>query len=283
MIPLKVMRMIDIVKSNKQKYFKWSTPLVMVFLMIFLVSCTQSNNAPIVTSGLEPLTPIDNQTQTSNPEQNPETITLTGMPDSAEAGQDFTIKWSIQGDAATTENTAIVYGPLSIPNPTGQSDYPQITRNSCDTSSCSLPTTFSANINITNPGNYYYRAHAIVNSLDVWSSEASIIITPQTQMQQTQSVQEYTLGADDYGFYLTDNKITSLSVSTGNPLKLTFDVNPTNVYYGGLQIKGCGQDTGKIVPGGTAVIEFTPTANCRITSYWPASGVVKSNIDLKIQ
>jgi len=88
--------------------------------------------------------------------------------------------------------------------------------------------------------------------------------------------------ADDYGFYINGDGVPSISVNSGDETKITFNVKTQNVYYGGLDFRGCGQNAGKINPGSSTIVEFTASENCTITSYWPLSGVVKTNLKILV-
>src|SRR3989344_6893241 len=79
-------------------------------------------------------------------------------------------------------------------------------------------------------------------------------------------VYEYTIEADDRGFYPGDD----ITVNKGDTVKITFNVRTTNVYYGGLQIKSKYFDTKSIKPGASKTVEFTAVDTQKITSYWPS-------------
>lgn len=100
----------------------------------------------------------------------------------------------------------------------------------------------------------------------------------QTVAPQSSS-KEFTLEADDYGFYPSDN----LVVNKGDKVKITFRVRSENVYYAGLKISGKYFDTGDIAVGGMKTVEFTADASDTITSYWPSSGVRKADVKLVVQ
>ena len=93
---------------------------------------------------------------------------------------------------------------------------------------------------------------------------------------------EFAIEADDYGFYINGDGVPSISVNSGDETKITFNVKTQNVYYGGLDFRGCGQNAGKINPGSSTIVEFTASENCTITSYWPLSGVVKTNLKILV-
>lgn len=87
------------------------------------------------------------------------------------------------------------------------------------------------------------------------------------------SVKEFTIEADDKGFY-PSNTITA---AKGELVRVTFKVRTSSVYYGGLQIKGKLFNTGDIKPGQSATVEFTADFDSTFASYWPSSGVKKAD------
>ncbi len=119
------------------------------------------------------------------PEKAAPKVTLETAPTTATAGEEMTISWRVSGDAATTPHTAIHYGPSSVPNPTGPQDYPKATPFQCQVNNCPIPSSFSAKLKISEPGTYYYRAHAVVNGENVWSEEKAITIEAKAQPAQT--------------------------------------------------------------------------------------------------
>jgi len=96
-------------------------------------------------------------------------------------------------------------------------------------------------------------------------------------------ITEFSIEADDRGFYIGGSDVASISASSGKKLKLTFNVRSTGVYYGGLDFRGCGFKTERVSPGSSTTVEFSPTSTCTITSYWPSSGVVKDNLQVIIR
>jgi len=96
-------------------------------------------------------------------------------------------------------------------------------------------------------------------------------------------IKEFSIEADDRGFYISGSDVASISSSSGKKLKLTFNVKSAGVYYGGLDFRGCGFKTGRVSPGGSTTVEFSPTSTCTVTSYWPSSGVVKDSLQVVVQ
>lgn len=96
------------------------------------------------------------------------------------------------------------------------------------------------------------------------------------------TAREFTIDADDTGFYIDNKDISLVSVSNGELVKITFNVRTVGTYFGGLDFRGCGQDTPNTKPGASIEIQFTADSTCTITSYWPSSGVVKDNLQIMV-
>ncbi|HSB47251.1 MAG TPA: dienelactone hydrolase family protein [Candidatus Bilamarchaeum sp.] len=92
------------------------------------------------------------------------------------------------------------------------------------------------------------------------------------------SVKEFTIEADDSGFYPSG----PLEVGKGDTVKITFKVRSSNVYYGGLQFKSAAFSTGKVSPGGSTGVEFTADDDMTITSYWGTSLVKKADLQVSV-
>lgn len=105
-------------------------------------------------------------------------------------------------------------------------------------------------------------------------------VTPHEQPPSLPIIKEFTIEADDRGFYTNNQDISSISADKGDVVKITFKVREAGTYYGGLDFRGCGQDTPDTNPGASIDIQFTADSTCTITSYWPSSGVVKDNLQI---
>lgn len=101
-----------------------------------------------------------------------------------------------------------------------------------------------------------------------------------SQQPSSPIMKEFTIEADDRGFYMDGQSIFSVSVNKSNIVKITYQVRLQNVYYGGLDFRGCGQISGGTKPGGSTTIQFTADSTCTITSYWPASNVIKDSMQV---
>jgi plastocyanin len=107
-------------------------------------------------------------------------VILTTAPQAATVGDMVYIGWRVTGEQKTIPHTAVHYGPESIPDPKGPSDYPDATKYQCTQVSCPVPGFFSGYMQFNEPGTYYYRAHAVVDGKAVWSREVEITVSPST-------------------------------------------------------------------------------------------------------
>ena len=106
--------------------------------------------------------------------------------------------------------------------------------------------------------------------------------TNETAGEMQPSVKEFVIDADDNGFYINGVDTPSISASSGESLKITFNVRTTSVSYGGLQFGGCGKIFGKATPGNSVIAELSPSSSCTITSYWPYKSVIKDRLQISI-
>ncbi|MBI2543431.1 MAG: hypothetical protein HYW24_04570 [Candidatus Aenigmarchaeota archaeon] len=109
--------------------------------------------------------------------------------------------------------------------------------------------------------------------------QGEVLSPPQEPQQLTRA---FSIEADDRGFYMNSSKISSISSSKDDTIKITFIVRESGTYYGGLDFRGCGQNTASIKPGDSVVIQFTANSTCTITSYWPVTNVVKDNLQITV-
>ena len=229
-------------------------------------------------------------------------------PTSAKVGEEFTMSWKINTNAPTTiKHTAVHYSTKSNPGQYGfdiapaASGYGSLTPDYAS-GNFTIPNTFSVKIKATEPGNLYYRLHAIIGGRNYWTTEYMIDVegtatqgtlqgevSPQTTPTLASTptppaltVKGFTIEADDDGFYRDGQKITSVSVSKSDAVKITFKVREAGTYFGGLDFRGCGQDTPDTRPGASAEMQFTADSTCTITSYWPSSNVVKKSMQVVV-
>ncbi len=96
---------------------------------------------------------------------------------------------------------------------------------------------------------------------------------PETSgVMETKVIKQFTLEADDSGFYPT----REITVLKGTNVELTFKVRNSNVYYGGLQFRSIKFDSGTVKPGSSVTVNFNADQSFNFTSFWPATGFVKA-------
>jgi hypothetical protein len=102
------------------------------------------------------------------------TINVTSYPASVQGDTNFTIQWQVTGGSpGTISNTSIIWGFNS--GGTNISYYPR----SSAAQTGSTPQTFSANLTAPSGGGpVYFRAHAVVDGVDIYSPEYQITIAP---------------------------------------------------------------------------------------------------------
>ncbi|MBI2036187.1 hypothetical protein HYT17_00930 [Candidatus Microgenomates bacterium] len=100
-------------------------------------------------------------------------IKIISAPKEASASQPILLSWLIENPTiATISHTAIHFGKTSRPDAKLPSDYPE----KSTIFKGIIPASFSAVLKIYLPGIYYYRANAIVDDINIWSAEDTIII-----------------------------------------------------------------------------------------------------------
>ncbi len=93
------------------------------------------------------------------------------------------------------------------------------------------------------------------------------VVTPPPQP----TIDTFNISADDQGA-----SMGSLAVKKGDTVKITFNVKPTGVYYGGLDFRSSVINTGTIFSGQSKTISFIGESSFSFTPYWPASNIAKS-------
>lgn len=111
---------------------------------------------------------------------------LAPAPPSVTAGSPITITWRVNASKSMQINhTGVHYDVFPVPKPSKPEDYTFAAPPLCETSNCTIPNVFSVNFNITQPGRYFYRAHAIVNGAQVWSPEYNLTIVSNSAQNNT--------------------------------------------------------------------------------------------------
>ncbi len=94
--------------------------------------------------------------------------------------------------------------------------------------------------------------------------------------------EKFLIEADDTGFYLSGQVTSAITVVAGNTVQLTFYVKPVGTYYGGLDFRSSEFNTVSAPPGQNVTVTFTASKTFTITSYWPSTGVRKSNLYINV-
>lgn len=259
----------------------------LIMIAAILVSgCTQYGGQTQNTTPTPPQTPGTPEvppTPPPIPQENIE-ISVVTAPQTARVGEPVNISWKVSGAEKTISHTAIHYDYTSHPGTFGSDIGPQASEYLKLTSeyasgSFNIPNTFSAIVIPYQAGTLYYRAHAIVDGKNYWTDEKSISIA--ATQPPVATVDRFSIDADDSGYYSDSKKISSIAVTPGKMVNITFNVLSTNVYHGGLDFRGCGANIGA-KPGESTSLEFSPTATCTITSYWPLTGISKAELDVTV-
>lgn len=98
------------------------------------------------------------------------------------------------------------------------------------------------------------------------------------EVKQQAGLSEFTVEADDKGFYPS-----TLKAKIGNKVKINFKFRDDSIYFAGLDIKGPFSDIKYKLKGEQPLTaEFTMKEETRITSWWPASGVKKATLTVEV-
>ena len=102
----------------------------------------------------------------------------------------------------------------------------------------------------------------------------------ETQTTDTQEPTTYSFSilADDNGFYIDGSEVSEISVEQNGEVTITFEVDPDETYYGGLDFRSNKFDSPDVPPGETWSVTFIADNEFTITSYWPSSNVKKADL-----
>jgi len=251
--------------------------VIVVALSLLLSACQQAQKS----NGTVAPVPIETK------------IELVSIPFSVIGGQQFEISWKISSEPKTIMHTAVHYDTSShraqftAATTPADAAYKSLTADYANIES-SIPGTFAARLNAPAAGgNLYFRAHAIIDGSNYWTEEQILQVLPNPEavaaeaagqgeqpdnQEAASSVKEFTVMADD--FSLNPGTIT---VSRGDKVKITFNVDKDKVYYGGLDFKGEPYfSTGKVAPGDSITVEFTADNSFDYKSYWPTTSRLKA-------
>lgn len=214
-------------------------------------------------------------------------ISIASAPAAATAGAAIMISWRAEtgGAQKTISHTGIHYDYSSHQGNFGtgvthqQAGYASLTTEYAS-GSFTIPNTFTASVT-PHEGTLYYRAHFVADGENYWTSERTIAVGAASPPV---TVRYFTIDADDAGFYIgtAGTKVSSISVGKGDDVRITFNVRPAGVYYGGLDFRGCNATAASAMPGNSTAMRFTAQDPCIITSYWPSSGVAKDRLSVAV-
>ena len=101
---------------------------------------------------------------------------------------------------------------------------------------------------------------------------------PKVEQPQQNDIKEFTVEADDNGFY--PNK---LQAKIGDKVKINFKFRDASIYFAGLDLKGPFPTIEYKLHGKQpSTAEFTMKGETIIKSYWPASGVKKADLIVEV-
>ena len=202
-----------------------------------------------------------------------------------ETGKTFMMEWNISSAPKTIEHTAVHYGDSHMPitdNTLNIDPKDTVYTKVTDIQSVNIPGDFMTGIKTKSPGRIYGRAHAIVNGVNYWSEEFVVTmkgeaVAPPKPVESLTN--EFVITADDDGF-----SPSSIEVKNNTEVNITFVFKDSNIYFGGLDISGGDFPTIKYKKDSNLnhSIEFTASKGFTLTSYWPATGVVKGSLDVII-
>jgi len=101
-------------------------------------------------------------------------VEILNVPATAAPGKAFAAVWRVNSpDERNIQHTAVHYGPQPESEPLTLTSYPNLT----PVQSGTIPANFTTFIIINSTGNMYFRAHAIIEGVNYWSSEKIIVVS----------------------------------------------------------------------------------------------------------
>ncbi len=202
------------------------------------------------------------------------TVTVISAPSTVDINESIPFSWRVEGPRQMINYTSVHYDNKSHPGTFGtdvspeESGYPYDVPKYAN-GSFEIPRTFNADLVNNLTGTIYYRAHALVNGSNYWTDERTISVTGANVTTNITGVSNFTINANDTGFYMDSMNISSVSVNKSAMVNITFNVSSTGVSSQGLRFRGCGQETNATEPGNSTSMQFIANESCNITSYQP--------------
>ncbi len=110
-------------------------------------------------------------------------------------------------------------------------------------------------------------------------STAAGATTTAGSISQTITVLPAPTASSTKSFTVTGNDqsadLTTINVSKGDYVSITFKVDPADTYHGGLDFESPIYKTGTILPGASKTITFVASSSFVFTPYWPESNIKK--------
>jgi len=102
---------------------------------------------------------------------------------------------------------------------------------------------------------------------------------PKVEEELQSNAREYTVEADDNGFYPS-----LIKAKIGQQVKINFKFRDDSIYFAGLDVKGPFSDITYKLKGEQPITrEFTMKDETKIISYWPSSGVKKATLTVQVE
>lgn len=244
---------------------------ISLILSIFISGCSQNQLGVTETTTTSPETQHTTTTTITFGNE----IDIMAAPSSVSAGSIFAVSWFIKGNTTTAVKTAIYYGKKSIPNPITVYNYDNNSKLQCIGEPCEVPGPFSDQMSIPEPGNYYFRAYAKINGVDIWSEERIIEVSSSVIPQ----IREFEIESDNNGLYINGTTVTSIIVNRNDNVNITFRVRDQDSYSSGFDFKGCNSSI-TVMPGQAKSMTFSTNANCAISVYRASLGSVEYSLSV---
>ncbi len=101
-------------------------------------------------------------------------VTIDEHTQEAVPGEDIEFEWSLSGAPGEANRTHIAWGPNSAPENPQPGDYEN---RSGTIENATIPGSYEATFNVTEPGVYHARAHALYDGSHYWSDEVTFEVT----------------------------------------------------------------------------------------------------------
>lgn len=248
----------------------------LVILMVLVASCTQMEIKPssaekIVKEPYIRTTEIDVEKEAQQVDNSPKIAIIN--PKDGEVLQD--------GNVVVTLN--ISNFKLVAPDryPKESQGYIRVWLDAMEASGSKTKFSFE---NIAN-GTHAIKAELVLsnNTVIAYSKPIKVtipekIVPTQQDTKAQQNVLEFTIEADDHGFYPN-----TLKAKIGDTVKINFKFRDSSIYFAGLDVKGPFEDVKYKLHGEQPVTrEFTMKGETIIKSFWPSTGIKKAELMVEI-